>query len=1042
MSDSRNIRGGRKRRPSNSYITKSGNKLRLNRNFAQRMKANRAARKEQKALYLSTLPKNRWKRLLYRMHPKRVARYWFSREGGIMTLKIAGIGIVVVFFLLLGAFAYFRKDLPQLKDLSGDTFGGSITYYDRTGKTVLWQDYDAVKRIPVPKDDMSKYMKQATVAIEDKNFYHEGAFSVSGIMRAGLHDVFGGGSGVQGGSTITQQLVKLNENWTDNRTITRKVKELIIAVELEREYSKDDILAGYLNIAPYGGVEYGCESAARDYFHTSCKDLSLAQAAMLASIPQAPTAYSPYSSPTYNKSVSGDYFNRDALIARQHTVLNNMVQQGYISQAQADAAKKVNILAQIHQLTPKYQGIKAPYFVLAAKQELEQKYGASTVQRGGWKVITTLDLNQQNEAEQLVQQNLPAVQAAGGDEEATVVEDVKTGQITSLVGGVDFSNPDHGQVNYAAGALVEPGSSFKPYDYAAFINNNTNVGAGSVLYDSPDPLPGYPCTNHSRPESGGNCLFDDNRTFPGPEPIRYALGGSRNVPAVKAMLSAVPNDKSSGRTDSVNKVISTATAMMDNPYVKGNTYNCYANDSLTQTTQCYGSSAIGSGELQLDNHTNGLATFARLGDAIPKTYILKITDAGGKVIDQFKQPKGKQVIDPQTAYIVNNMLSDPNASYFNYSAKFQHWNGWDFALKTGTSENNRDFLMVGYSTQYAMSSWIGYHTREKSMVGSSDALTYPLAHGLMTYLHKNMKPVNWKEPKGIQHLPVYVMRSGYGDMFGAIFPSPSTDLFPSWYKPPKSGGGTQVIDKVSNKLATSCTPADAQETVGNANANAFSVDIFHGGGPSGSTTVTGNDDVHHCDDALPTITLTAPSVCDGNSGGCDITVTASQGTHPLYGGSYTAAPAGTIDVSINGNSVHTFSMSGGNPYSGTFHYNPTSSGSMKVVATVTDSVLYQNSDGKTVNFTQGGGGTTQSITITNPSNGSVITGHSLNVQWTGGSGNYTASVSGTSGGFTGTCTSGSNSCTIDLSGAPSGAYTVTVSDDSGDSSPTVNFTKS
>src|SRR5665213_1516186 len=259
---------GRNRRSKNTVTTKSGKSLKINHSFSDRLKSNKLARKAEKAAYLSTLPKNRYKRILYRLHPKRVAQYWFSREGGIMALKIIGICIVFGFFLTIGLFAYFRKDLPQIKGISGGDLGGSIAYYDRTGTTLLWQDYDAVKRTPVNSDQISPYMKEATVAIEDKGFYKEGAFDVRGILRAGVHDITGAG-GTQGGSTITQQLVKLNENWTGDHTVTRKVKELILAVELEREYSKSDILTGYLNIAPYGGQEYGVESAARDYFQTS-----------------------------------------------------------------------------------------------------------------------------------------------------------------------------------------------------------------------------------------------------------------------------------------------------------------------------------------------------------------------------------------------------------------------------------------------------------------------------------------------------------------------------------------------------------------------------------------------------------------------------------------------------------------------------------------------------------------------------------------------------------------------------------------------------
>src|SRR6185312_16316090 len=370
----RKTRVGRNRY-KNTVTTKSGNSIKINHSLSDRIRSRRAARSAERAAYLSTLPKDRWKRLAYRLQPKHVAQYWFSRQGGIMALKIIGVTIVVGFFMTIGLFAYFRKDLPKIKDLSGDSLGGNITYYDRTGQTVLFNDYNSVKRIPVPGNDINNYMKQATVAIEDKDFYKHGAFDVRGIMRAGYHDVTGSSGAVQGGSTITQQLVKLNENWTSNRTVTRKVKELILAVELEREYSKDDILNGYLNIAPYGGQEYGVESAARDYFQTDAKDLTLPQAAMLAAIPQSPSYYSPYAGIKYNSEATGDTFSSQALLNRQHYILDQMAKQGYITQKQADDAKQVDILAQVHEQSPKYKDIKAPYFVLAAKQELEQTYG-------------------------------------------------------------------------------------------------------------------------------------------------------------------------------------------------------------------------------------------------------------------------------------------------------------------------------------------------------------------------------------------------------------------------------------------------------------------------------------------------------------------------------------------------------------------------------------------------------------------------------------------------------------------------------------------
>jgi len=960
----------RRRRSANTFTTKSGNSIKLNRSFSGRRAARKDARARQRALYLSTLPKNRWKRLAYRMHPQRLYHYWFSREGGIMALKILGIGIVVCFLLLVGMFAYFRKDLPNITDVSGNNLPGSISYYDSSGKTLLWQDYDAVKRIPVTSDNISPYMKNATIAIEDKEFYHEGAFNLRGIVRAAYEDLFHKGNGLQGGSTITQQLVKLNENWTDQRTITRKVKELILAVELSREYSKNDILTGYLNVAPYGGIEYGCESAARDYFNTSCKDLSLAQAAMLASIPRYPTGYSPYSDPKYNPSASGDYFDQQGLISRQHYVLDQMASQGMITQAQADAAKQVNVLAQVHTLTPKYQGIKAPYFVLAAKHELEAKYGSQTVNRGGWRVTTTLNMNLQNEAEHLVQQNLPNVESYGGDDEAMVGEDVQTGKVVALVGGVDFTNPTYGQINFAQ-TNISPGSSVKPYDYVSLINFSKDVGAGSVLYDSPGPLPGYPCTNHARPQDGGNCLEDYDFNYPGPETLRYALAGSRNVPAVKAMLIV-----------GTNKVIQTADSMMGNP----DGYRCYQQGVNVMTAiqkdeaQCYGSSAIGDGAyLHLDDHVNGLSTLARLGKYIPQTYIDKIVDATGHSVYQWTPPQAKQVLTADAAYIVDNMLSDPKATYLpnrggvcsdytcpafdggaNY--KFQHYNGWKIAVKTGTTNDNFDGLMTAWTTKYAVASWVGYHTRNKAMTaGGMEYMTEPLTRAWIQYALDSLhtQPVNWKQPSDIKTEPAFVITNHVG--LGSEEPSPSTDIFPSWYTPKNSGNTNVTIDKVSNKVATSCTPDDAKIYVTNSNANAFSVDPYVDGGSSGSQYNTNaTDDVHNCDDNKPAVTLTVtPNDSNGTNSsgqttcdqsGCTITVTVTQGTHPLSSSKF----PGTVSLTVDGKTVKTYTIpqnaSGvwtSNPYT----YTPAKDGSATITAQVTDSVLYQGSDSSTITNT-------------------------------------------------------------------------------------------
>ncbi len=972
---------GRKRPGKNTFTTKSGNAITLNRSLSQRYRAARDAKARRRAAYLGTLPKNRFKRILFRLRPKQMMHYWFSRDGAIMALKITGVGIVACFLLIVGVFAYFRKDLPNIKDISGNNFGGSITYYDRTGKTVLWQDYNAVKRVPVPGDQINNNLKNATVAIEDKDFYKHGAFDVRGIIRAGLHDVVGGGGGVQGGSTISQQLVKLNEQWTGDRTLTRKAKEVILAVELEREYSKQDILAGYLNIAPYGPVDYGAQVASQDYFGVDAQNLTLAQASMLAAIPKAPSHYSPY----------GPDFDAKDLITRQHYILDQMASQHLITTKEATDAKKVDILAQVKPESPSlYTGIKAPYFVLAAKAELESTYGAATVRLGGWKVITTLDINLQNLAEDVVQKDRPIIEAQKGDEAAFVAEDNKTGQIVSLVGGVDFSDPDHGEFNYATDANISPGSSFKPYDYATFIENHTDAGAGSVLYDSKGKIPGYRCDNPAPPKDGGNCATDYDFNFPGPITLRYALGGSRNIPAMKAMLSALPNDNTPDRVPSINKTISTAEAMMGND----DGYHCYKDGTnvpkatKADETQCFGSSAIGDGAyLHLDDHVNGLATLARLGATVKHTYIIKITDSSNKTIFQFQQPTPKQILRPDTAYIVDNMASDPNASYLpgkctdttctqevsgmtnghlhdNFQYKFQRYNGWDFAVKTGTTNFAFDGLMASWSTQYTALTWVGYHTRTVAMTGNMETMTEPIVRGWMQGAHDalNMKPVNWSPPSDIQTLPAFVVDHRVSARNSEIVPSPSKDIFPSWYVQAKGSGTAQSIDIVSNKLATTCTPQLATKAGSGGSVNNLSADSFVNSGSSASANITASDDVHNCGDSKPTVSITTPSTCVVGST-CLITATASQGTHALSGGPYTDAPAGTFALNVNGQSVQSISIPSdqGNVYTYQFSYTPTAAGSVSVQAQAIDSVLYTGqSDTSNITITAssppGGGG--------------------------------------------------------------------------------------
>lgn len=981
------------------HVTKGGNKIKLNQNLTSRIRNRKDAQMRKKAAYLATLPKGRLRRTLYRMHPQRVAKYWFSREGGIMALKIAGITSLATFLFLIGIFAYFRKDLPNLRDISGNSIGGSIRYYDRTGQQLLWEDYDAVKRTPVKEDAIAQSIKDATIAIEDKDFFKHGGFDTKAIARAGINNALGK-SGTQGGSTITQQLIKLNNNWSKDRTYTRKAKELILSVELERTYSKKEILTGYLNTAPYGDITYGTEAAMKDYFQKASKEITLDEAAFLAAIPKSPTLYSPY----------GARYDKEALIGRQHYVLDLMAQQNKITDKQRDDAKKVDTLAKIVPRQPKYSGIQAPWFVLSAKEHLQMKFGGETVKLGGMRVTTTLDIDKQKIAEEEVMKGMNRVRAQGGDTAAFVAEDVKTGQVVALVGGTDFNNKEYGQNNYAR-LKLPPGSSFKPYDYLSVIDNTDQFGAGTVLYDTQGPLEGYPCTNKARPQRGGNCLVDYDFRQPGPLTLRYALGGSRNIPAVKAMMIA-----------GVDKTIDTANKIglkdTGDDRIEGHGYKCYQDDRLTKESKCYGSSAIGDGAyLKLDEHVHGFSTISRNGRLIPQTYFLKVEDSRGKSVYEWKQEKGTQVVRDESAYIVADMMSDPNASYF--TRKSQRYNGHKFSMKTGTTNDSKDGWMMGFSTQYSAGVWVGYHNRQRELSGFMESMTQPIWDGFMRRVHKDLKPEERARPAGIKTLPAFVVRSHVG--VGSVEPSPQNDLYPSWYKARSKTGSRETIDKVSNKLATDCTPPLARQEVGNANANQFSSDRFVTGGVGGTTTE--KDDVHRCEDAKPSITLTV----NGSGNSYVITATASGGTHPISSDRF----RGTINLKVDGQVIQSYPINS-SPTTVSYTYTVNvAPGAHTISAEVIDSVLYSNSDSSSVTFT--GSASPVGITLDPPNN---IGGTNYQFVWNTSPGiTYQICTSG-NGGVSYACVAGNPGDSVSVIGASKRAY---IKPSSGANSNTVSF---
>lgn len=370
--------------------------------------------------------------------------------------------LLLIIVLGVGFVIYASKDLPDPNKLMDRHVAQSTKIYDRTGKTVLYEIAGDQKRTLVSLSDIPVNVRNATIAIEDKDFYKHGGFSVWAIFRTAVTDLLFHKSA--GASTLTQQFVK-NAILTNEKTITRKVKELILSYQLERKFSKDEILQMYLNEIPYGSTSYGVEAASLRYFGKNVKDLNLAESAILAALPQAPSRYSPYGA------------NKDLLIARQHYILDLMAKQGYITQAEADNAKKTELV-----FKKQADNLLAPHFVMYIKDLLSEKYGDKTVEQGGLKITTTLDLDKQKAAEQVIADHATKNQEKYQASNAALVSiDPKTGQILAMVGSKDYYDDKiDGQVNIATSPR-QPGSSFKPIVYAAdFIKGFT---PDTILYD-------------------------------------------------------------------------------------------------------------------------------------------------------------------------------------------------------------------------------------------------------------------------------------------------------------------------------------------------------------------------------------------------------------------------------------------------------------------------------------------------------------------------------------------------------------------------------
>jgi len=750
--------------------------------------------------------------------------------------------IFVGFFSLVGLF--YAKELPSPDKINSTINAQTTKLYDRTGTHVLEEIYGDKNRSLIAFDQMPAYCKDATISIEDKDFYKHGAFSVPGIARAFYYTVFK--HNTEGGSTITQQYVK-NAFLSDTRTPARKIKELILSMEIETLYPKDDILKLYLNEIPYGSTAYGLEAAAKTYFAKDAQNLDLSQCALLAAMPQAPTYYSPYGQHT------------DALIARQQTILDKMAQQHYITDAQAAAAKQVDILAEIQPQNID-ANVFAPHFDDYVRGQLEDEFGVKTVDEGGLKVITTLDYDKQNMAQTAVANNMASVRHYGGSNAALVAEDPTNGQVLAMVGSYNYSDPTFGSYNVAT-ALRQPGSSFKPITYSTLFKKN--YGPGSTFYDvKTDFGGGYTPANYT------------NRNY-GVVSIRQAFASSLNVIAVKALyIAGIDNALQTAR----DLGITTLNAGADH----------------------YGLSlTLGSGEVQLTQLVNAYATFPQAGEHRNQISVLKVTDPTGKVLVDNTKPdqtnKPKQVLDPQIAYLISSIISDNAArcSLGTFTCNNPLTLGdRPVAAKTGTTQDYRDAWTMGYTPYIVAGVWAG-NDNNAPMTQAASIVSAPIWHDFMQAATANDPKTGFTRPPGIQTV---TLDADTGKIPTDSTKHTRTDIFPSWYKPVSDSTIKSVkIDKVSGLLATSCTPPDAidTKTSGAIQAEIPPTDVSFArwnppvqalaasiGFSAGAAIPTTSDNVHSCSDTKPQVSLSVkPSSLTGSV--FTLTATGISGTFPI-----------------------------------------------------------------------------------------------------------------------------------------------------------------
>lgn len=594
---------------------------------------------------------------------------------GVFVLGLIGAGALLIWVAML--------DIPDLSSFEERRVQQSTKIYDRTGKILLYDLHQDVKRTIVPYEDISRHIKNATIAIEDDTFFEHAGVRPLAILRAALANLQGGGllSG-QGGSTITQQVIK-NSILVREKTLTRKIKEMILAFRLEQVLTKEEILGHYLNESPYGGTIYGVEEASLSFFGKPASDVTLAEAAYLAALPQLPTYYSPYG------------LHIDALEKRKNLVLEKMLEHGFVTQEEYNAGRDER-----PQFKPQVAtGIRAPHFVFYIRDYLTEKYGEESIAERGLKVITTLDYELQEKAETIVKEKaLSNAKTYNAENAALVASDPTTGQILVMVGSRDYFDTEiDGNFNIAL-ALRQPGSSFKPFVYAtAFKKGYTPE---TVVFDLKTQFSTNCAPDKFSSEDG--CYSPENydHKFRGPVNFRNALAQSLNIPAVKALyLAGIPASLKMARDMGIT--------------------------TLTNPNQYGLTLVLGGGEVKLLEMVGAYGTFANEGVRNELQSILRIEDNEGNVIEEFS-PRAKQVLDRNIALQISDILSDNVARTPLYGSNSTlYFPGRDVAAKTGTTNDKRDAWVLGYTPNLVVGAWAG-NNDNSSMSEISGLIITPL----------------------------------------------------------------------------------------------------------------------------------------------------------------------------------------------------------------------------------------------------------------------------------------------------------------------------